>query len=429
MEMWWFNRGILKKIDELGTQKEIRDEVARWAGGLMLFRDGYRVNPYGSGDDDWLELDRRAFRSKGFKLNRQQVVGRVKISWRNGGLRDQTNREGLTDTPEKKAFIALLQHMLFNEFKTFVDREDKAVRVQERTTLQNIEEKIASVEGEVKARLGEINRLLPSEHQYLVQKALRLVKELTGYLEEVKALSDEIADDRAQLVHLAGVGLMVEFIMHELGRTTSATLSTLADIDQSALTRSDSAAIEVLADQLVTINKRVANLDTMSTARRQTKETFDIGETVRAIVAGHDGRIRRHGIVVDGSFEDASRWPVKAVRGMFIQIIENLLSNSFYWVMQQQGLDADLEPQITIDVDPATKTVTLTDNGPGVAPDMAAEIFQPFVTRRPAGEGHGLGLYISREVANYHGWGFDLERVHSVHPDRFNTFVLDMSGQ
>ena len=66
----------------------------------MLFRDGFRINPYGGPEDDWLELDKRAFRSRGFKLNRQQVIGRVLIDYRNTRLVEQTNREGLTDTPE-----------------------------------------------------------------------------------------------------------------------------------------------------------------------------------------------------------------------------------------------------------------------------------------------------------------------------------------
>lgn len=428
MEMWWFNRRLLTAIDQLGTQREIRDEVARWSGGLMLFRDGYRVNPYGGHDDDWLEIDKRAFKSKGYKLNRQQVVGRVRITWRNRGLVDQTNREGLTETPEKRAFVAILQEILLIEFKKFIDREDKAARIQERTTLDNIEEKIETTGDEVRERLRRIERLLPKEHHHLIEQALRLIRDLTGYLDEARELTEEAAEDRAELVHLAGVGLMVEFIMHELERTTSATLRTLVDIDRDALDRTDAAAIAVLGDQLKTINKRVSNLDPISAARRQTKESFDPSAVIQEIVEGHAGKCRRHNIEIDGSILDSPRWRVKAVRGMFIQIIENLLSNSFYWLIQQKVVEPDLHLRITIDVDPHEKTIIVTDNGPGVSPESASEIFEPFVTRRPAGEGHGLGLYISREVAHYHDWNLDIERAETVRPGRYNTFVLDMSG-
>ena len=211
-------------------------------------------------------------------------------------------------------------------------------------------------------------------------------------MDEARELTEEAAEDRAELVHLAGVGLMVEFIMHELERTTSATLRTLTEIDHAALDRSDAAAIAILGDQLKTINKRVSNLDPISAARRQTRENFDPADVIRQIVEGHEGKLQRHEIEIDGSYLDAPRWKVKAVRGMFIQIIENMLSNSFYWLIQQKVVEPRLALRITIDVDPEERVITLTDNGPGVSPESASEIFEPFVTRRPTGDGHGLGM-------------------------------------
>lgn len=429
MEMWWFNRRLFVEVPNLGSRSEISREIAKWSGGLMLFRDGYRVNPYGGGSDDWLELDKRAFASKGFKLNRQQVVGRVKISWRNRGLIDQTNREGLSDTWEKRLLIKILQQVVFGEFKTFLDIEDKAARIQERTTFENIEEKVQSTEDEIVARLKEIEAVISPADRHLTNKVRDLVRELTRYMGDAKALSDEVANDRQQLVHLAGIGLMVEFIMHELERTTSSTLSTLREIDSGELPRPAASSLVVLSDQLKTLHKRVANLDPISSSRRQVKEKFDILQTIRQVVEGRGGQITRHGFVVDGSFRDDAKWSVRAVRGMFIQIIENLLSNSFYWVKFQHELEPKLEPRITIEVDPVEQLVIITDNGPGVAPELASEIFQPFVTRRPAGEGHGLGLYISREIANYHGWSLDIERTQNIREGRYNSFILDMSGK
>ena len=75
----------------------------------MVFRDGFRVHPYGGPNDDWLELDPIAFKSQGYKVNRKQIIGKVDItSSRNPNLKDQTNREGLRETPEKVAFVNIL---------------------------------------------------------------------------------------------------------------------------------------------------------------------------------------------------------------------------------------------------------------------------------------------------------------------------------
>jgi two-component system sensor kinase FixL len=45
--------------------------------------------------------------------------------------------------------------------------------------------------------------------------------------------------------------------------------------------------------------------------------------------------------------------------------------------------------------------IRVTDTGPGIAPDIAAHLFQPFVTSKP--QGMGVGLSISRTIIEAHG--------------------------
>jgi signal transduction histidine kinase len=52
--------------------------------------------------------------------------------------------------------------------------------------------------------------------------------------------------------------------------------------------------------------------------------------------------------------------------------------------------------------------ITIADSGPGVEPDLAQRIFDPFFTTREVGDGTGLGLHFSRQVAYDHGGSLDL---------------------
>ena len=52
--------------------------------------------------------------------------------------------------------------------------------------------------------------------------------------------------------------------------------------------------------------------------------------------------------------------------------------------------------------------ITVADSGPGIPPDLAQRIFDPFFTTREVGEGTGLGLHFSRQVAYDHGGSLDL---------------------
>jgi len=60
------------------------------------------------------------------------------------------------------------------------------------------------------------------------------------------------------------------------------------------------------------------------------------------------------------------------------------------------------------------------DEGPGIAPDMLQQIFEPFVTGRPLHDGLGLGLYIARRVATAHGG----ELLADSPPEKGSRFVL-----
>lgn len=52
--------------------------------------------------------------------------------------------------------------------------------------------------------------------------------------------------------------------------------------------------------------------------------------------------------------------------------------------------------------------ISVTDSGPGIAPELQSRIFEPFFTTKPRGEGTGLGLHIAREIVARHGGQIDL---------------------
>jgi two-component system NtrC family sensor kinase len=54
--------------------------------------------------------------------------------------------------------------------------------------------------------------------------------------------------------------------------------------------------------------------------------------------------------------------------------------------------------------------IRISDNGPGITPELRDKIFEPFFTTKPTGSGTGLGLSLSYDIITQgHGGALTLE--------------------
>ena len=435
VEFYWYNRQSLRAIEGIGTKRQAQELVNRWSGGLMLFRNGFRVYPYGSPDDDWLDLDRKALASSGYKVNRKQIIGQVKIAiFDNPRLVDQTNREGLRECTEKDALVKILKHLLEVDFRAFINLVDDEIRAQEPVSFDELEERAATEERQMRYYIEALLTKYPQlrDDPQITRPLEESVTKIRLMLDEASDLAASYEKGRTELLNLAGLGLMVEIVAHELNRATRYALQALVRPRQRETSDGQSLSdFGVLEAQLKTLQKRLRILDPLSTAGRQVKERFDLIQWIDEILQSHQAQFERHRIDYVLSVQptgSVDKMMVRMVKGMVAQIVENLLSNSVYWLKQERVLETSFRPRVEIAIDTEAKQVIVTDNGPGVDPSRKEEIFQPFVTTKPPGEGKGLGLYLSREIAAYHNAAISMSDDRKVHADRLNTFVLSLES-
>ena len=69
----------------------------------------------------------------------------------------------------------------------------------------------------------------------------------------------------------------------------------------------------------------------------------------------------------------------------------------------RKGNAPPFEIRITARWDDNRLRISVRDNGPGIAPENLARVFEPFFTTREVGQGLGLGLSISYGVIERHG--------------------------
>lgn len=182
---YWFNRQALEAVESIGDKRAVQNLVNEWSGGLMVFRDGFRVNPYGNPDDDWLDLDRKALASGGYKINRKQVVGKVDITrFGNPALTDQTNREGLRDCDEKTVLVLLLKHLFEVQFRAFMNTVDKEAQADLPVNFDDLNDR---VESEARQIRQSVQTLL-GRHPEIHEEDSELIEAARGVNRESKRL-------------------------------------------------------------------------------------------------------------------------------------------------------------------------------------------------------------------------------------------------
>ena len=423
-DIYWFNRRVITAIEGFTNKPaDTRKEITNWNGGPMLYRYGYRILPYGDPKDDWLALDEIAFGVGGFKLNRQQVIGRVLIETPHTVLSEQTNRQGLIESETFNALQTILQWVVDVEMRGLINEGDKIEQLERRKADQDTKI-LSKAQTRVEAALARLRKRVGQtavkDFDNLSKSVTALMAQSKSLIKRIESVIEEAEEEREKFVYLAGVGLMTEFIFHELERAVSYTMDVISHGGIKGTT------IESLQDQLKTLHKRIAAFDELTTEKRQSKTSFNLADLVRDILENHAREFQRHGITIH--FERTSDpCKIKAVRGMVIQILENLIVNSSYWLKQQKRFESDFEPSLTISIDTDCQRLTVEDNGPGVIEERREVIFQPFITTKPTGQGRGLGLYIAREMAEYHGWKLHMDdNIGRIREGRINMFVLDM---
>ncbi|MBK5306264.1 MAG: HAMP domain-containing histidine kinase [Frankiaceae bacterium] len=146
-------------------------------------------------------------------------------------------------------------------------------------------------------------------------------------------------------------------------------------------------------------------LDAVSDARRASRgalpvdpEPTDLGALVRGSIAelcaGHNWPTPTITVTGDATAD--------ADPGRIRQVLANLLSNAYKF--------SPTGTPVTVTVRGANGTaeISVHDDGPGIPPELRHELFSKFGRLDQTGQGMGLGLYISREIARAHGGDLEL---------------------
>lgn len=471
---WWTNL--------YSTFKEYKTFIQNQVG-IRIYRNGFSVKPYGIAEgDDWLSLGKgQTSNSSYYGFRPYNVIGYVAIDEAiNKDLKDKTDREGFIDNEYYRNFYSLVSEVVnrcnqemenlrrsYNDYqKTLVSENTKITSIKDafNTIAEQAEKgkRIASSYAQTQAKLNsaqkQVKKALENSKTDLFEQStdsatIQTLQDISKLLEESKQVLEEanvvlndskyleeacnliqpklelLEEQLADFSELASLGLVSEMVSHDLGGIANRLLGKSTELEQKLKSNEEVdvsqiySVIDFIKMTVASLKSQMKHLDSSMKYTREKKESFKIGEMLKEEeIAYYQNKPNCSHIafrcIVENDFA------VIMNKGKFIQVMDNLINNSIYWLNVYQNKISD-KPTISIRVN--NPWVYVEDNGLGVDPTIEEGLFEPFATRKPKGEGRGLGLFIVRQLLDNVGCEIFLDPIRNEHKRRYR-FSINLSN-
>jgi len=394
-------------------------------GGIKLFRDNFKVRPYGEANTegfDWLNLARRAEKSPAapshesgqWRVRSKQIQGVVNISRTTNKLFiDQANREGIQESEEFTFFKNLLTNIikelerdrqslyrLINE--NVIENDDKE---QTKKEGRKLAKKITKKKSSAKTHRGSQSQSRPAEVDSEKEK---LAQAVAVFDEENVMLRDEIRTLQA----LATTGLIINTLSHEIKDSRiliNKRIEKSNDILTSGSINEDNWSklrrnIEVVAEKYKSLNEMFTmTLDVIKKDKRRRK-AGSLVSFMQDISKSWDEILGMRRISFRFNFVGDHDYRLRFFFSDLETILNNLIINSIEAFEDPTHTVNERIIKVNISNEENNYHFTYSDNGPGLSKHISdVEVFTPHETTKKdpvTGEqkGTGLGMWIVKTI-------------------------------
>lgn len=416
------------------NSKERKEIIDRF-GGIKIYRDSFRVRPYGDTGNDWLKLGERAAVSPAgpgqrigdWKVRPNQIAGLVSISRiENSNLLDKSDRGGLQenesfDTLQKllKAIIAefeLDRTKILNPFYLDARAKEEKTRAEEiRKEAEKLADKIVLERQKVEEKVyGSKPDLFKSKKDQEEKQAYQKV--ISKSFEKFEKRDDEDAEI-AQVRTLASLGLIVSSFAHELKeiRNNFDDIHELEKIFNKIVPEDKKKNVDFkdglnILEMLKSANLKISHwVDYSLTAIRKDKRkrtTIKFDRYFSALSKNWKKVLENSNVELDLRNHIKNAYVFRGFEMDMNTIFNNLISNSIE-AFHNLRVIRDRKIVITFSLVKNNIQIIYADNGTGIPSVFKKdkdEIFLPFTTSKKDKEGNeigtGLGMYLVKNVVS-----------------------------
>ncbi|HKY92339.1 MAG TPA: ATP-binding protein, partial [Nevskiaceae bacterium] len=215
--------------------------------------------------------------------------------------------------------------------------------------------------------------------------------------------ADALRERLAHAGRLGTLGEMVSGIAHEVNQPLTAIANYASAARRNTLNQQVNAAelvsiLDKISSQAERAGQVIRGLRALTRRREAVREPSEVGALVRDVSRLIEFELRGAGqrLVLDLA-PDLPRVRCDAVQ--IQQVVLNLIRNALEAMREGQcGDEVKVATRLSTD---GFLEISVLDDGPGVASQIEARLFEPFVTTKK--QGMGLGLSICSSIVSAHG--------------------------
>ncbi|WP_432724768.1 ATP-binding protein [Haemophilus influenzae] len=394
-------------------------------GGIKIYRDGFRVRPYGepkTSDYDWLLIAGRKNKSPAapshqtgaWRVNTDQIIGSIFISRMNITLPDQSNREGIVETKEfillKEFLINVIQEFekdrqyVFRKLDARYDKIMEAARIQDEINKKAEEAKAAREEKKFLSDSKDFNQELQLSKISINPEEAKIV------LDHKDTVIRNLEDENRLLRTLATTGIVTNTYVHEIKDITHKLSRKIVMAKEALELDSDlQAGLKYVTEANVmreSLNSWFKVTIGSVTRDKRTMKKTDLNLLISQTVKLWKETLKNVSIDLEfqGSEIQLKCFPYD-IESIFSNLIANSVSSFESYFSDNKSIKivvSDLEKEIIIKYSDSGRGLSLAyKNNP-------RKILEPMESdrRNEMGEtiGTGMGMWIiNRTVADYNG--------------------------
>lgn len=382
--------------------------------GISIFRNDFRIRPYGDKGFDWLNLDSKRVQNPSMSIGSEQISGKIGIeSEEVSGLKEKSARDGLYEnsnfhTLQRIADLCLnlLERERFKYRQKVTKKKIKAI--DKLFDFSHVNQKMEKAVKKAYINLIKSPDKTDEHFEVLNQE---ITKEIKNLEKEKEIEFIEIKETIAMYQKHTTLGNMISVVLHEGRKPLSWYTSKLPiikeylnnlyksgeleEIDYNKL----SSHIEKLTEEAMRMSNLFNRLDPLATNKRGKSKKIKISKQINEVIQLFEGIAKEKDVEI--SYNNIDDLYTNSIEEDIYMALANIVENALFWV--EFSPESKKSIKIMTYGDDDKVYIEILDNGIGISKEDLKDdiLFSPGYSgkRRVSNDsGTGLGLAIAGEA-------------------------------